>query len=156
MRGLLVRPLLLLVLLVADLIATPHAAHDAPDGGADGRDPKDLVPIYTDLKAYSQVTAAADVREEIDRAKGSLAGGQVEEAAVALERARSQIVYVEIDVPVKETLVRLNRTLSQLAGKDYLAANATLRDAEGHLLNFAEIASIEVDKEIVAVGTGPE
>ncbi len=137
-----------------DRIGTLHQRLVAGQGG----DPEDLVPIYTDLEAYAQVTKVEDVRVEIDRAKGHMAGGEVKEAAVALERARAQIVYVEIDVPVKETIVKLNRTMVQLQRRppDYLAADATLREAQGHLMNFAEIASIEVDTEIIAVGAGPE
>lgn len=137
-----------------DQIGTLHQKVVSGQGG----DPKDLVPIYTDLEAYAQVTKATDVRVEIDKAKGHMAGGEVKEAAVSLERARAAIVYVEIDVPVKETLVKLDRAALQLRRMppDYLAADATLREAQGHLMNFAEIASIEVDTEIVAVGEGPE
>ena len=91
----------------------------------------------------------------MDKAKGSLAAGQKEEAVVALEKASASIRYLEIDLPVKETLVRVNRSIRQMQRKDYLAAKAALRDSETHLKVFAEVASIQLESATAAVGAAP-
>jgi len=120
-----------------------------------GGNPSDLVPIYAHLEAYERIDAAEDVRTWVDKAKGSLAAGQKEEAVVALEKASASIRYVEIDLPVKETLVRVNRSISQMQRKDYLAAKAALRDSETHLTTFAKVASIQLESATAAVGAAP-
>ena len=118
-----------------------------------GGNPDDLVPIYSRLEAYERIDAAADVRTWVDKSKGSLAAGQKEEAVAALEKASASIRYVEIDLPVKETLAKLDRVIRNMKGKDYLAAAADLEGAEKNLKVFAEMASIQVEE--LAVGTGP-
>ena len=70
-------------------------------------------------------------------------------------KASASIRYLEIDLLVKETLVRVNRSISQMQRKDYLAAKAALRDSETHLKTFAAVASIQMGEETAAVGAAP-
>jgi tetratricopeptide (TPR) repeat protein len=130
------------------------ALHDQLVRG-EGGNPEDLVPIYGDLEEYSSINEAADVREQLDRARGHLGAGKFEEAAAALEEAREDIDYVEIDLPVKETLAKLDRALSEMRGKEWLTAGATLQEASNEVTPFASVASIDVDTELVDVGAGP-
>jgi len=51
----------------------------------EGGDPSDLAPIFTRLDAYQEVAgvgAAEEIRAHLDGAKGKLAAGETEEAAV--------------------------------------------------------------------------
>lgn len=128
----------------------------------EGGNPEDLAPLYTRLDAYQAIAgvgAAEEVRSSLDGAKGSLAAGNPEEAAVLLESVRDTIRYVEIDVPVKETLARVDRSITQIGNDDYLGAQANLRESLGSLQTFGDMASIQMDSEMQmgaeAVGTGP-
>ena len=125
----------------------------------EGGDPKNLAPIYTRLDAYQEVAgvgAAEEVRAHLDGAKGKLAAGQNEEAAVLLEEASQSIRYIEIDLPVKQTLAHVDRARTQIGQNDFLGAEGNLREALGSLQTFGEMASIQMDEEIESVGTGPE
>jgi hypothetical protein len=125
----------------------------------EGGDPENLAPIYTRLDAYQEVAgvgAAAEVRARLDGAKGKLAAGQGEEAAILLEEASRSIRYVEIDLPVKQTLSNVDRARTQVGQNDFMGADANLRESLGSLQTFGEMASIRMDEEIESVGTGPE
>jgi hypothetical protein len=125
----------------------------------EGGDPGDLAPIYTRLDAYQEVAGvgvAEEVRAPLNGAKGSLSAGQHEEAAALLVQASESIRYVEIDLPVKETLARVDRARTQVGSNDFLGADGNLREAQGSLQTFGEMASIQMGEEMEAVGSGPE
>ena len=121
----------------------------------EGGNPDDLVPVFSVLEEYGRITEATDVQVALENAKGKLGAGQVDEAVEQLSVAQAKITYVEIDLPVKETLTKLEHAQAQLRQKDKLAADAALKGAQAGLRTFAEIAQIEVVDDAMAVGSGP-
>ena len=89
----------------------------------------DLQPIFAELDAVKSVEEMADVREQVEVAKGHIVKGSQQEAADALLVATSHIVYLEIDLPIQETLSRVNRAVLQLRHHNPLAASASLGEA---------------------------
>lgn len=125
------------------------ALHDRLVSGA-GANPEDLTPIYGQLDAYATVSETTAVRASLDRARSRLGAGQVKEAVAALEDAQAHIVYVETDIPVRNTLLRTSRALGQIGRKEWLGAEATLGAALNGLDTFTEKANIDVDRDLVA------
>lgn len=117
--------------------------------------PDDLLPIYRELDSYGRVVTATDTVALVDSAKGKLAAGEFEAAEADLVEAQKTLVYTEIDLPVRETLIRLGRAIEQVERKDLAAADAILEEAESHIQTFVEVASIRLEEEDVAVGAGP-
>jgi len=101
----------------------------------------DLLPVYAELDALKYQEEDVAVRAHLDRAKGHLAKGAQVEAAEELHGAAWAIHYLEIDLPIQETLSRLDRALLLLHRKDRIGARAALRDAERHVVVTQALAS---------------
>lgn len=125
----------------------------------DGANADDLVPIYTELDEYQKITVATDVRVSVDAAKASVSGGQFEEAATSIEEAETKIRYVEIDLPVRETIVQLDRVVYLLDG---FQVNMTpdiqrkFREILDSIEGYAKVASISLVEGEAEVSSGPE
>ena len=114
----------------------------------------DLQPIFAELDAVKSVDEMADVREQVELARGHVVAGSQAEAADALVMASSRIRYLEMDLPIQETLNRVHRAAYQLSRKDPLAASASLAEAASHTETFVAMASrSEMDE--MSVGAGP-
>ncbi len=116
----------------------------------------DLQPIFAELDAIESVEVMADVREQVEVAKGHVENGNHAEAAEALVVATTHIAYLEIDLPIHETLVRVNRANFQLRHHDPLAASASLGEAASHVEIFVAIASRTEVGVMRDVGAGPQ
>jgi len=115
----------------------------------------DLQPIFAELDAVKNVEELADVREQVEVARGHIVKGSQDEAAEALVLATSHISFLEIDLPIQETLSRVNRAVFQLRHQNPLAASASLGEAASHVETFVAIASRSSIEEMGEVGSGP-
>ncbi len=115
-----------------------------------------LAPIYSHLDAYEQVADATMVRASLKRAAGHVEGGELEVAALELEKAMETIEFFEIDLPIDRAYEMINLATDDLERSDAVMADSRLRKMQKSLKIFAQIASIEVDEaELTDVAAPP-
>lgn len=112
----------------------------------------DVIPVFGVADEVMQVegVGVADVKTSLESAKGKLAKGSTVEAEADLIEADESVGYLEIDLPVQETEVRLSRALVALARGDKGTANAALAEALTHTKTWTAMAkgeAVEADVE---------
>ncbi len=107
--------------------------------------PEDLLPVINVMDEVGEVKGLGieQARVSIGKAKENLAKGMTTEAEADIIEADSTVGYLEIDLPIHETKVRLMRAISDLARTQPEMANAkaALVDALKHAKTFTAIAS---------------
>jgi hypothetical protein len=113
------------------------------DGGA-----ADLVPVYSTLEVYADVAEAEAVRVTIDEAKAKAEAGEDSVAVELLESATVQVRYVEIDLPVKTSLARVQRAVIELRNRDFMAAEHTLAVAQEDLRVVGGMMEVDFEADV--------
>ena len=107
--------------------------------------PEDLQPVISVMDEVGEVKGLGveEARVNIGKAKANLAKGATTEAEADIVDADVAVGYLEIDLPIHETEVRLMRAMTDLTGPSPNMANAkaALTDALKHAKTFTAIAS---------------
>ncbi len=90
--------------------------------------PDAVLPIVRELEAVGDVEQLVMVRRRVDAAHKAAEQGEQQMVIDALSEASAHITYLEIDLPIDETYIRLGRASHQLQRKQLMAADATLED----------------------------
>lgn len=116
--------------------------------------PEDLQPVISVMDEVGEVKGLGveEARVNIGKAKANLAKGATVEAEADVVEADVSVGYLEVDLPIHETKVRLMRAMTDLTGPTPNMANAkaALNDALKHAKTFTAIASgvaVEADAQ---------
>lgn len=114
--------------------------------------PEDLLPVIGVLDEVGDVKGLGveEARVSLNKAKEKLGKGMTVEAEADIIEASATVGYLQIDLPIHETKVRLMRAIVALGQNDMGNANGALDDALKHSKSFIAIASgtaVEEDVE---------
>ena len=121
---------------IDDLLHKTHAKTAKPD---------DLLPVIGVLDEAKDVKGLGveEARVSLNRAKDKLGKGATVEAEADIEEASMTVGYLQIDLPIHETKVRLERAMYYLTQNppNMPNAKAALNDALKHAKVFTAMAS---------------